>query len=179
MDSQTTCLLEPTGQLAAGPQRTHACSLSCVRWTLEPGTVCIVALRLAATRCDSLRLALAAVVSSCVGGDARKVEMTETLTVAYWKKEVAEPKAALCFHFAQLHFYTRHFFCKLVVNNCTSQISWSGVNICFFKGIFSLFFWGDFLIVPRRPVGLKIAYSNIYAPLGRQVIITVLTRASG
>lgn len=58
----------------------------------------------AATRCDSLRLALAAVVSSRVGGDARKVEMTETLTVAYWKKEVAEPKAALCFHFAQLHF---------------------------------------------------------------------------
>lgn len=114
----------------------------------------------AATRCDSLRLAalrlaLAAVVSSCVGGDARKVEMTETLTVAYWKKEVAEPKAALCFHFAQLHFYTRHFFCKLVVNNCTSQISWSGVNrsflldfrncsctsfMSFFKGIFSLFF---------------------------------------
>lgn len=155
MDTQTTCLLEPTGQLAARPQRTHACSLSCVRWTLEPGTVCIVALRLAARRLAARRLALAAVVSSCVGGDARKVEMTETLTVAYWKIEVAEPKVALCFHFAQLHFYMLHFFCKLVVNNCTSQISWPGVNrsfllvfrncsctsfMFFFKGIFSLLF---------------------------------------
>lgn len=73
------------------------------------------------------------------------------------KKVVPDPKAALCFRFAQLHFYILHFFCKLRVNNWQIRCLFSDCSYMS-NGIFCL---GRFIGVSHHLVAPKIVDSNI------------------